>query len=255
MLPEVFVKATDDAAKHQRNATAQRVIECLRHQLPNRRLLCFLDDEEWRSFKDENGVANRGFYQPVTVPDSFWRNAPLYITERLVVDRRPAFDDFIYLHGSTCSSAMGLTMTLAHELQHFIQHSQQTRLWAANSLIPRLNRTTIRALGLRWCDIPHEREARIVSKRTAEQIFGAELVEQYIDDKIREPVTECDAADWECIRELATSTPYDLAFATKLFFPRLKGHRHELERTLREFQSEYADSPGVDLDALLSGAG
>ena len=86
-----------------------------------------------------------------------------------MVDRRPAFDDFIYLHGSTCSSAMGLTMTLAHELQHFIQHSQQTRLWAANSLIPKLKKATIRALGLRWCDIPHEREARIVSSRYLER--------------------------------------------------------------------------------------
>jgi hypothetical protein len=36
-------------------------------------------------------------------------------------------------------------------------------------------------LGLRWCDIPHDREARIVSKRTAEQVFGAELVRQYIE--------------------------------------------------------------------------
>jgi hypothetical protein len=172
-----------------------------------------------------------------------------------MVDNHPVFDDLIYLHGSTCSSDMGLTMTLAHELQHFIQHSERTQLWAANSLIPKLKKTTVMALGLRWCDIPHEREARIVSKRIAEQIFGAELVRQYIDGKITESVTECDAADWECIRGLATSTTYDLASATKLFFPRLRDHKPELERTLRGFQFEDPDFPRVDLEALLSGVG
>lgn len=253
--PTLHAKSADAAVKRRRELLARRVVDCL-HELPNRRLLCFLDDEEWQSFKDVTGVANRGFYRPIKVPDPSWRrwNTPLYIVERLMVDNHPVFDDFIYLHGSTWSSDIGLTMTLAHELQHFIQHSEQAKLWAANSLIPKLKKATIRALGLRWCDIPHEREARIVSKRTAEQIFGAELVRQYIDGKIAEFVTECDAADWECIRGLATSAAYDLARATKLFFPRLRDHKPELERTLRGFQSEDPGFPQVDLEALLSGA-
>jgi len=146
-------------------------------------------------------------------------------------------------------------MTLAHELQHFIQHSDQIHLWAANSLVPKLKKTTLRTMGLRWCDIPHEREARIVSKRIAEQVFGAELVRQYIDDKITKFLTESDADDWECIQGLTASTPYDLARATKLFFPRLKGHRLELQQTLEELQSNCPDFPRVDLEALLSGAG
>ena len=69
------------------------------------------------------------------------------------------FDELIYLHGSTCASEVGLTMTFAHELQHFVQHGNMLTLWAANTLIPQLPKSVINALGLRWCDIPHECEA------------------------------------------------------------------------------------------------
>lgn len=96
------VKSIDNAAKLQRRASAQRAVECPRHQLPDRRLLCFLDDEEWQALKHEYGAENRGLYTPVA-PDLFWRTAPYYVLERLSVDGR-FFDDFIYLHGSTCSS-------------------------------------------------------------------------------------------------------------------------------------------------------
>jgi hypothetical protein len=246
------VKSTDVAAKRQREVTAHCVVDCLGHELPDRRLLCFLDDEEWQSFKDKKGIANRGFYSPVTATDRLWRGAPAYIREIVFTDGL-GFDDFIYLHGSTCSSELGLTMTLAHELQHFFQHNEQAQLWAANNLIPNLAKT-VSSLGLR-CDIPREREARIVSKRAAEQIYGVELVRQYISGKIVEHVTEGDAADWECIRGLATSIPYDLARETKLFFRRLKHYRSELEQILRNCKAEYRTYPDVDLDALLSETG
>jgi hypothetical protein len=131
----------------------------------------------------------------------------------------PAFDDFIYLHGSTCSNDVGLTMTLAHEVQHFMQRTHRTRLWAANTLIPNLTKATIHALDLKWCDVPHEREARVVSKRVAGALFGVETVRNYIDSKIAERVTAADAADWQCIQGLSTSTPYDLAGETEVFFP------------------------------------
>jgi hypothetical protein len=147
------------------------------------------------------------------------------------------------------------SLTLAHELQLFFQHSEQTHLWAANFLIPKLSKATLKALGLRWCDIPHEREARIVSKRTAEGLFGAEPVRQYIDGKIAERVTENDASDWQCIRELATSTPYDLARETMLLFQMLKDHGPELGQALRRCQSENPSFPRVDLGALFSGIG
>lgn len=167
-----------------------------------------------------------------------------------------AFDHVIYLHGSTCSNEVGLAMTFSHELQHFVQNGNSLSLWAANTLIPKLLKSDIDALGLTWCDVPHEREARIVSKRIAENLFGAEVVTQYVDAKIAEHVTKDDAHDWKCIRGLATSTPYDLAAETALFFPRLKPYSQHLEDVLRDFKNNNdPDFKDVDLHALLKGTG
>jgi len=131
----------------------QRVFASLGLQSAGRRLLCFLDDEDWRAFKAQNGAANRGFYAPVRAVHPHWLIAPRYLLETVFVDGAPAFDDFVYFHGTTCAGDIALTMTLAHELQHFIQHADRTSLWAANSLVPNLDKTAIAALGLRWCDI------------------------------------------------------------------------------------------------------
>jgi hypothetical protein len=146
---------------------------------------------------------------------------------------------------------LGLTLTLAHELQHFVQHRDQRRLWAANSLIPNLTNATIEELGLRWCDLPHEREARIVSKKVAEKLFGTEAVRSFIDVKIAECLTAADADDWHCIQGLVTSTAYDLASETKLFFPRLRPYRSQLQDVLGHFQSNDADFADIDLVTLL----
>jgi hypothetical protein len=110
-----------------------------------------------------------------------------------------------------------------------------------------------KALGLRTCDIPFEREARVVAKMVAEDLFGAAAVHQHIEAKMVEHVTEQDAADWDCIRNLATLAPYDLASETKRFFPTLRRQRSALERALRTLQSEDVVFGDVDLNSLLSG--
>ena len=56
----LIVKSTDAAEERLRTATAQRALDCLGNELPDRRLLCFLDDEEWQTFKDSNGDALDG---------------------------------------------------------------------------------------------------------------------------------------------------------------------------------------------------
>ena len=188
-------------------------------------------------------------YISVRADDRLWRVAPEYA--RLVFDgSQPAFDDFIYLHGGTCSNDIGLTMTLAHELQHFIQHGTVRSLWAVNSVafhtLMHLERDEFEALGLRACDIPTEREARIVAKQIAERLFGVEAVRSYIEDRKSERVTTQDAMDWDCIQGLDSSTPYDLATETRLFFPRIKSCRSALERTIRQGD---VDFQGVNLDA------
>jgi hypothetical protein len=248
----LIVKSTDNALKAQREAAADRVLASLGCQSPDPRLLCFLDDVEWQAFKAANGVANGGFSAHVKPIDPLWRIAPPYILDRIFVSSVQVVDDFIYLHGSTCATDVGLTMTLAHELQHFIQRTAHRTLWAANTLIPNLPKSVIEHLGLRWCDVPHEREARIVAKRIAEVLFGADAVRQHIDGRIAERVNEKDATDWECIRGLSTSPPFDLEQETTLFFPRLRDYKAHLQSALRHFQSTDPDFADVDLEALLA---
>jgi hypothetical protein len=159
----VRAKAPEDSVRIAREAAAQTVITHFRTQFSDARLLCLLDDDDWQALKHEVGIANRGFFFHVREGPLPWLLGALgYVQELLLVDGQRAFDDFIYLHGSSCSNPLSLTLTLAHELQHFVQHESALDLWAANSLIPQLP-TVIGALGLAWCDIPHECEARIVS--------------------------------------------------------------------------------------------
>jgi hypothetical protein len=146
---------------------------------------------------------------------------------------------------------VGLTTTLAHELQHSIQHAKVRKLWATNSLVGRLDKKVVDALNLNWCDIPTELEARIVSKRVGESLFGEERVSQYIDRKIVERITDNDAADWQGIGTLRPSDSVDLVDRTRQLFERLKGCRPELETVLRKLeQSGNPDFSDIDLDAF-----
>jgi hypothetical protein len=249
----LIAKGDDQADKRRREVAALRVLDRFGLRFPDCRLLCFLDDEDWWQFKAENGIANRGFYSRVRARDRDWQIAPTYILEELFPHGAVAFDGLVYLHGSTCSDDIGLTMTLEHELQHFVQRTTQTRLWAANTLVQDLTKSAISELGLKWCDVPHEREARIVSKLTAQTLFGDQAVLHYIAAKIAEHLTPEDTDDWTCIKALDTSSRYDLASETKLFFLRLRNYRQQLQAALQRFQSIDPDFAGIDLDALLSG--
>ena len=162
------------------------------------------------------------------------------------------FEAFIYLHGCTCSNDLALAMTLAHELQHYVQRTKIKNLWATNMVaflaLRHMERSEFENLGLRTCAIPHEREARIIAKKIGEQLFGADAVGKHIETKITERATEQDASDWDCIRGLVASAPYDLATETKRFFPKLKSCSWALHRVLRDVQPNDHDFEGVDLN-------
>lgn len=233
------VKADDPAVKAQRKAAARRVLDYFGSCLPPSRLLCFLDDDDPPGIKGERGNANRGLYGPIhdDTPLAEW---PDYIQNAIYVeDRAPSYlkrvvDDLIYIYGSTCTNEVGLTMTLAHELQHAIQHANARKVWAVNGLVTNLDRKIIHAEKLTWADIPIEREARIVSNRVAVHFFGEQRVSEHIDEKIAERVTGGDVADWHFIRTLTASSSVDLVGDTQRLFRRLKRYRSELETALRE---------------------
>ena len=185
----------------QRCELARRVMDRFAVDLADSRLLCFLDDQDAPIIRLDRGPANRGFYAPVHDSTPLdW--IPEYVSSRICVDDGVSVfyprvvDGLIYLHGTTCSEEVGLVMTLAHELQHAVQHVKSRKLWAVNSLVNELERSIIRRLDLTWANIPIEVDARVVSKRVARELFGDKRVDTYIDRKITERVTEADAMDW-----------------------------------------------------------
>jgi hypothetical protein len=76
---------------------------------------------------------------------------PDYVSSCILIDKGVSFpflrvvDDLVYLYGSTCANDVGLTMTLAHEIQHAIQHAKMREVWAVNGLLPQLTRDFVSA--------------------------------------------------------------------------------------------------------------
>ncbi len=240
-----IMSITIKAARIQHEKAAQRVASHFGLCLPVSRVLCFLDDQDPSSLKRAFGAANRGLSGTVKDGDDFsiW---PDYVQKWMHADRVPLVDQLIYLYGTTCSDEVGLTMTLAHELQHAIQHDRLRKVWAVNSLIRRLP-TAVDNLKLEWADIPIERDARIVSKRVALDLHGEELVRRYIDKRSAEAVEPHDVIDWHFVRGLTPSSSVDLVGDTHRLFHRLIDHKQEVEDALRgrKNDSDYSD---INLD-------
>jgi len=250
MVRKIVVQST--VTKH-REAAAQRVIDAYGDKLPEARLLCFFDDQDWPKFKSNE--ATRGLYWRVN--DALFECAPEYLTEQLQTVRPGgllvnAFDHLVYVHNSACSDDRGLTLTFAHELQHFRQNVNTPLLWAVSSLIPQLKKETLAELGWRdWADVPHEREARIVGKRVALEIMGFATVQEFIASRIPHAVNDIDRRDWEFMHGIHSTDSYDLAAGVRAAFQRLRPYRKELEELLFEKQDD-PTFPAVDLDTLFS---
>jgi hypothetical protein len=253
-IPRLEVKAEDHGVKIQRKAVAQRVIDFFGPSLPDSRLLCFLDEVDPPTVRGGRGPANRALYGPIH-DISDLEGWPNYVRDCIYSSdpyggRARVIDDLVYLHGSTCVDDVGLTISLAHELQHAIQHFKLRELWAVNGLVANdLSRATIEGLRLEWADIPIEVDARIVSKRVAECFFGELRVRQHIDKKTAEPATEGDRRDWQFIRTLMPSMTVDLAGETQRLLDRVKDYRSELEASLQE-KRQNPDYTDIDLDAF-----
>jgi hypothetical protein len=255
MPPIVEVKASDAEVAEQREGDARRVLDQFRDALHDCRLLCFFDDEDCQEFKRIMGERNRGFHLPISDKTAFpgW---PEYVTQCIFVDDptsfwyKRMFDHVIYLHGSTCASRVGMTMTFAHELQHVIQRIQVPELLTANGLFRHLPKTVLQSVGLQWSDIPTEREARAVAKKVAVTLHGGEAVERFLAERASTATDTIELADVHFIQELDTSTPYLLRDETMALFTRFRKHRSELESLIEEFKSD-PDFEPVDLDLFM----
>ena len=220
-LPSVVVKPKNTSESKRRQDAAGQVLLAF-GDLPRGRLLCFFDSEDCGAFKDEIigfGKANRGVSVPISKPSSL-RGWPDEIVSIIypswsLDDKNRTFDFVTYLHDSTCEDPVAMTMTFAHELQHFVQCGTMRAVFEANE--------AFRALRLKSGDgfdsheLPIEKDARIVAKRIAIRILGRKAVDQYIARNIANPVNDGDRRNWSFISGLDVSKPYDLEVETKLF--------------------------------------
>jgi hypothetical protein len=127
-----------------------------------------------------------------------------------------AFDDLIYVRSTICQEGgVGFVLTYAHELQHFIQHGYTPKLVQVNGILAENLRDFER--DAITTDIPHEREANIVSKRVAEKMFGVAAVQEYAGNQILFMEQEKDQDQrrrWIFFRDVLSSTDYDLTQET-----------------------------------------
>jgi len=205
---------------------SQRVLE--HFQLPTARLLCFFDDADPPCFAQRFGAKYRGFHTPV--PGSGYM--PDYVSRHFFASEGFAFDNFVYLRGSTCAAQEGAVITFAHELQHVMQYGNANKVIAANILLfqhlPNIDPTS----GLRAWDIPHEQDAMLVSKRVGEAVLGRAAVLDYANFQI---VAGCDVGYWERFLLLSTSAIFDLLKETDALVQRYRPQLCELRQTQLDF--------------------
>jgi hypothetical protein len=121
-----------------------------------------------------------------------------------------------------------------------------------NSIINQLPDTVIADLKLMWPDIPTECGARILSKRAAIQLCGEQRVTEYIDQRIREHVSDSDVANWQFVRTLKSESSIDLVESTQKIYQRLRDYTLELEAALRRYQQwNPEDFSDIDLGCFL----
>ena len=133
----------------------------------------------------------------------------------LPFDETIAFDNLIYIRENTCRDVTGFVSTYAHELQHFVQHGFTPKLSKVNSILY-YNLKTVKA-DATAIDVPHEREANIVSKRITERICGSGALEKFVAEQLK-IMEQCGDGEqktrWLFYRDVPSSTPYDLAEET-----------------------------------------
>jgi hypothetical protein len=120
-----------------------------------------------------------------------------------------------------------MIITLAHELQHFLQYGNESRLYAADEIIKILARSRQIPGFTNWQDHPSEHEAMLVSKRVATRLCGEEAVRLYADSQITSAVNDDDEKSrWKFFQELSLSTTYHFAAEVNALVQR---HRATLE--------------------------
>lgn len=242
------IQDSSEVVAHRRQV-AQRVLDYFEQNYriaDTPKVICILDSQEGWELKQQLGVDNRALHS--LLKGEIYRLLPDYV-QKIVYPMNPQacdveqpFNSVIYLHRSTQATDIGLTLSLAHELQHFIQFAQKRSLWVADLLLKELRSQEFRV----WWDFPAEVEARIVSKRVALALFGESAINSHIYEQILAHVTDNDVKDWEFTQSIDPAADFDLAVSTR---PLVQAHREALKSLLKKRQTE-PEFKNVDLDDL-----
>jgi hypothetical protein len=199
-----------ESLKADREGVCQSVL--YRFDLPALRLLCYFDDVNPANL-EIFGKPLYGFHAPVMSIDPFM--LPRYVEGCIAHDGHGkfVFDNLIYVCGRACATDIGTVITLAHELQHFVQHGNDRKVWDANSRL----REKFQSMPWR---LPCEREAMISSKRVAEVLFGKELVAKFAEARIAEGESP---QKWEFFSILSVSETCSLREETEKLIEALRG--------------------------------
>jgi hypothetical protein len=237
MSVTTIVRTSDPSRKEQQRALSERVVNL--SELPQVPLLVFLDDRVAVRVRNRIGQENRGVFMPTNeraFGDLPW---PSYVAQEI---RRPSgsysfdfpFTAMVYVHGDVCDDEPALAMTLAHELQHFVQYSTTQTTWAWNTILMQCG-DLFSSEGFSWCNVPIELEARMKAKRIHQEIFGVEETERYIVRRQESATISRDVLDWKFIQDLDPFMPYNPDLETRLLFQRLSKNENycsEIRRAL-----------------------
>jgi hypothetical protein len=255
MQVDISVRPLEPEITERRRAWAERVVEALKDELPNMRLLVCLDATncltprpDVRGFFIPN---DKYYYLTVTWPDHLAK--ALRTITNTGFEAKYHYDAMVYLPQRTCEREESLTMTLAHELRHFVQFGFNRRVWAWNGVVTNLTREFLLARGMVWKDIPMEYEARLYAKRLCEVLIGSERTAKYIDLRIDEHVNDRDAADWQFVKGLDVSSEYEMVTMTKELFRSLADEREKLQESLDDKRLKLPEFREMQLDEMLPG--
>jgi hypothetical protein len=205
--------------------------------LPCERLYVYVADSEDAQFTRDCGAYFRGAHispEEMHLLPEYLKDCVFLPDDELeLLEHPPSFmemlatDHLIYIRNSTCILRISFAFTFAHELQHVMQYCGQRKILAGNRLLYHNLKDIDPFTAMTPIDIPHEKDASVVSKRVAEKVFGTESVQTYIESQINQftdlnrfgnESAQGETARWKFLLHSDSSIPYNLTTDTIRLF-------------------------------------
>ena len=198
----------------------------------SRKVLCFFADHNGFQWGERENLGR--YYEQIELEK---------LPEEIRTVATPLHPDcLILLHECVWRSELGATMTFAHELGHFLQHSNEPKLWAVDRLLQRLQLGAKPHLKHGW-KTPCDTEARLVAKRVALQFFDKNGVDKYVAERIEKAMgSPGEVENWQYV-SFTDLSKYSLAKETKSMIQQYKTSLKQIQRF-----TEFAGLPCATFD-------